>query len=216
MEISDWLQRIVPDVQSQDWRDGCWLGHIKIRSAAHHPPLHWLGRALDAVDAAGALDTVTQRIVRAHGPEACEGWSEGDQHAQDALTEACAIAWAAERLGPPQPVDAGGGRLLVRVPSVDAVVAPRRQWPVRSLDDLLKQIGDDVAQASATVNGGAGRGIVYVDLNLALDAYARDVGYHGPMTEPVREMLKFFGQEHGLGWVLTRPFEWGVPIEEWY
>ncbi|MEE8421838.1 MAG: hypothetical protein V3S31_03570, partial [Dehalococcoidia bacterium] len=186
MEISDWLQRIVPDVQSHDWRDGCWLGHIKMRSPDHHPPLHWLGRALDAVDAAGVLDAVAQRIVRAHGREACEGWSEGDQHAQDALTEACAMAWAAEHLGPPQPVDAGGGRLLVRVPSVGAVVAPRRQWPVRSPDALLQQIRDDVEQAAATMDGGEQRGIVYIDLNLALDAYARDVGYDGPMTEPVR------------------------------
>ncbi|HJM89254.1 MAG TPA: hypothetical protein QF624_06465 [Dehalococcoidia bacterium] len=215
MEVSGWLERLMPDVHSADWRDGCWVGHVKMRSAEHHPPLHWLGRALDSVDAAGAIDVIGEQLSLAHEPEACAGWSEADQRVQDALTEACAIAWAAGRLGRPEPVQATDGRLLIHVPSVDACVAPRRLWPVRTMEDLLGQVREHIDGAAAALPDAAGR-ISYVDINLEINAFGRMLGHDGQMTEPLRESLKFVSQERGVGWVLTRPFEWGVPLEEWY
>ena len=42
------------------------------------------------------------------------------------------------------------------------------------------------------------------------------MGYDGPLTDPVRAALRHFGGEHGLGTVLTRPFQWDAPLEAWY
>lgn len=214
MEISDWLQRLLPGIEPGGRHDGCWIAQIMARSVEHNPPLHWLGRALDSVEAAGATGRIGDRLRDLHGPHACEGWTAEDERAQDVLTEACAIAWAAQQLGPPELSEAGD-RLLVHVPSVDAHIAPRRLWPVRTLEEMVQLTGEQVEAAAADLPAGDRR-IVYIDINLALDAYARNPGYDGPMTEPLRESVKFLGQERGLGWVLTRPFEWGVPLEAWY
>ena len=215
MDINAWLQRLLPKVEPYGWRESCWVAHVKTRTSEHHPPLYWLGRALDAVEAGGGLDGLRARLLEAHGAEACPGWSEQDQRAQDVLSGACAFAWAAEQLGAPELVERDGRAPLLRVDAVDACVAPRRLRPVRSLEQLLKQVAEGVAAASSELPPARGR-ILYLDLNLALDGYARDVGYDGPLTEPVREWLKHHGAEHNLGWVLTRPFEWGVPLEAWY
>ena len=214
MEISDWLQRLLPGIEPSGSYDGCWIAQIMARSVEHNPPLHWLWRAFESVEAAGATDRIGERLRALHGPHACEGWTEQDEHAQDVLTEACAIAWAAQQLGPPELSEAGD-RLLVCVPSVDACVAPRRLRPVRTLEEMVQLTSQQIEAAAADLPEGDRR-IVYIDINLALDAYARNPGYDGPMTEPLRESVKFLGQERGLGWVLTRPFEWGVPLEAWY
>ena len=216
MEIAGWLQRLLPKIEPYGRRDGCWVAHVKMRTPAHHPPLHWLGRALDAAERVGAIDLIRARSLAAHGAEACEGWSEQDQRLQDVLTETCALAWAADQLGAPQPVEIeAGGRLLVHVPSLGACLAPRRMRPARTLELLLQQVQQHVAAAATDLPKARGR-VLYLDLNLTLDGYARDVGYDGSLTEPVREWLKHHCAEHGLGWVLTRPFEWGVPLECWY
>lgn len=214
MEISGWLQRMLPQIEPGGWREGCWIAQIMARPVEHNPPLHWLGRAFDSVDAAGVSGRIGDRLRAQHGPQACEGWTDEDERAQDVLTEACAIAWAAQQLGPPELSEAGE-RLLVHVPSVDACVAPRRLWPVRTLEEMVQLTGEQIEAAAADLPEGDRR-IAYIDINLALDAYARNPGYDGPMTEPLRESVKFLGQERGLGWVLTRPFEWGVPLEAWY
>ncbi len=214
MEISGWLQRVLPQIEPGGRHAGCWIAQIMARSVEHNPPLHWLGRAFDRVDDAGATERIGERLRELHGPRACEGWTAEDERAQDVLTEACAIAWAAEHLGPPALSEAGD-RLLVHVPPLDACVAPRRLWPVRTLEEMVRLTGEQVEAAAADLPQGDRR-IVYIDINLALDAYARNPGYDGPMTEPLRESVKFVGQERGLGWVLTRPFEWGVPLECWY
>ena len=216
MEIAGWLQRLLPKIESYGRYDGCWVAHVKTRTPAHNPPLHWLGRALDAAESVGAIDLLRARSLAAHGAEACAGGSEQDQRLQDVLTEACAMAWTAQHLGAPQPVEVGaGGLLLVHAPSVDARLAPRRVRPARTLELLLQQVQEHVAAAATDLPEARGR-ILYLDLNLTLDGYALDVGYDGPLTEPVREWLKHCCAEHGLGWVLTRSFEWGVPLECWY
>ena len=225
MEIAGWLERLLPEVRAYDPSDGCWVAHMKLLTPDHHPPLYWLGRALDSVEAAGTIDPVRAWLLAAHGPAACEGWSERDERAQDVLTAACALAWAGEHLGPAEPVEVDGGeRLLVRVPSLDVCLAPRRMWPARpqrvqppprTPEALLRQLDAYVTEAASDLDGARGR-IVYLDLNLNRGRYAQDVGYRLELTEPVRAWLKHHSAEQRLGWVLTRPFEWGVPIEAWY
>jgi len=216
MEIAGWLHRLLPKVESYGWGEGCWVAHTKMRTAEHHPPYHWLGRALDAVEAAGVIDRIRAALLKAHGANTCEGWSERDERAQDVLTAACAYAWAGERLGQPLFVEAeSSGLLLVRVPSIDAWLAPRRLWPARTMESLLRQLASHAVEAASELGDGRGR-ILYLDLNLDRGKFARDVGYDGPLTEPLRQGLKHHALERRLGWVLTRPFEWGVPIEAWY
>ena len=216
MEIAGWLQRLLPSVRSLGPADGCWVAYAKTQTPAHHPPFYWLGRALDAVEAAGMLDAVASRLLAAHGPEACEGWGERDEAAQDALSVACALAWVARELGPPQLVETDGGpRPLVHVPSLGVCLAPRRLRPARSMEALLEQLAARAEQAAADLPQARGR-ILYLDLNLNRRVFAQDVGYRLELTEPLRELLQQQSAERGLGWVLTRPFEWGAPIESWY
>jgi len=228
MEIADWLERLLPEARGRGEEDGCWVAHMKARTPAHHPPLYWLGRALDAVEEAGAIDAMRGWLLAAHGAASCAGWSEQDQRAQDVLTAACALAWAAEHLGPPEPVEVNGGeRLLVRVPSLDVSLAPRRLWappgparmppmpPTPAPQTLLSQLSAYAAEAASDLAPARGR-ILYVDLNLHRGPYARDIGYQRELTEPIRTSVKHHGADQRLGWVLTRPFEWGVPIEVWY
>ncbi|MCH8960137.1 MAG: MCP four helix bundle domain-containing protein, partial [Bacteroidetes bacterium] len=57
------------------------------------------------------------------------------------------------------------------------------------LQRLVKLNEASAAEAASELPPARAR-ILYLDLNLALDGYARDVGYDGPLTEPVREWLK--------------------------
>lgn len=226
MEIGPWLQRLFPRVEAYGtggtrpdpygWASTCWISAVKVRTPEHNPPLYWLGRALDAVDAGGAMEQFRERLVGAHGRGTCPGQSKQDQRAQDVLAEACAYAWASERLGAPQFVPGSEGEhMLVRVPEADAWLAPRRLSPAQTMDGLLRQIAQHAAAAGSELPAASGR-VLYLDLYLNLQAYARDIGYETDLTEPVRQRLKHHGAEHRLGWVLTRPFQWGVPIESWY
>lgn len=218
VEIADWLDQFFPLIPPVRGGDACWLSLMKTRSSEHNPPLYWLARALDAVEEGGAADAYAARLALAHGQDACPGWSEGDQRVQDVLTEASAFAWAAAHLGPPrfEPTgEAPDAPTLVHVPAHDAYVAPRRLWPVRSLDELLAELRTYVDEAAVHVPPAAGR-IVYVDVYMHPFMYAQDIGYHGELTEPLRVAVKQFATEHRLGYVLTRPFQWGNAIEAHY
>ncbi|MEX1022920.1 MAG: hypothetical protein WD058_07210, partial [Dehalococcoidia bacterium] len=63
--------------------------------------------------------------------------------------------------------------------------------------------------------GAAEARVLYVDI-WHERMYAQNVGYRLELTEPVEAALRHFAQEHGLGYVLTRPFEWGRPLVAWY
>ena len=217
MEIAGWLDQFFPRIAPDPERGTCWLANTKTRSSEHNPPLHWLGRALDAVDAGDAGDALTARLRFAHGPEACGGQSRPDQAVQDVLSEACAFAWAAAHLGPPR-FEPGGEALdsptLVHIPAHDAYLAAHRLWPMPSMDELLAQLAGHIEQAAGRLPAAAGR-IVYVDVSLH-PRYAQEVGYRTELTEPVRTAIKHVATERRLGYVLTRPFQWGNAIEAHY
>ena len=157
MEIAGWLQRLLPKVEPLGRGADCWVAHVKMRTPAHHPPLYWLGRALDSVEELGALDLIRARLLATHGPETCAGSSEQDQRAQDVLTEACALAWAAEQLGPPRLEEvAGGERFVVHVPSLDAYLAPRRLRQARSPEALLRDLTAHASGAASELPAARG------------------------------------------------------------
>jgi hypothetical protein len=218
VEIAAWAEQLFPRIAPEPWGETCWLAWLKTRSPEHNPPLYWLGHALDAVAEGGGLETLAARLAHAHGEDACEGWTERDERVQDVLSEACAFAWAAAHLGPPRFAlqgEAPDVPLLVHVPAHDAYLSPRRLWPVRTMDDLLQQLGQETSEAAALLPAAAGR-LVYVDVYMHPRMYAQDVGYRTELTEPLRAALKHFAAEHRLGYVLTRPFQWGNAIEAAY
>ncbi|MSQ31432.1 MAG: hypothetical protein EXR64_05345 [Dehalococcoidia bacterium] len=234
------LDGLFPAIPSQPLGVGrCWIALAKAQGEEHHPPFYWLGRALDAVDAAGADSAdveafaarFSERLVAAHGREACNG--EDDERVQDVLSEACAFAWAAAHLGPPrfEPAVEGAtlveGRLRVHVAAHDAYVLPVRlrpplDAPAMIRGRVLRPPNIAVAQAATAHVEEAGtllppaRGrIIYVDTWIE-ELYAQNVGYRLELTEPVTEALRQAASARHLGHVLTRPFQWGNPVSVWY
>jgi len=214
-EVGEWLHVLLPNVDPLPWPDGCWVGHVKTRSAEHHPPLYWLGRALDAVGAAGKTEHLSERLLAAHGPEACTGFGEEDERAQDVLTDACAFAWAREHLGTIEPGGGGEGPTWLRVASADAYVMPRRLRPVRTMEQLFAQVAEVMEQGARGLPPAALR-IVYLDIPLNLRMWSQDLGYAAPITEPLQTAVHHYGAEWGVGYVLTRPFQWNAPLEAWF
>lgn len=216
-----WLQAMLPEIAPEPTPEACWVAFAKTRSPEHHPPMYWLGRALDEVARTGLAEAVAARVRSAHGARACAGWSEADQALQDVLSEVCATAWTQEHLGPVERVEVSVERpgevaTLLHIPGLDAWVAPRRMWPVRTIDQLLKQAAARFQEAASAMPRGARSRTVYLDIPLNMFGWAQDVGYAGPTTEPLRAAVKHFAGEHHVGYVLTRPFQWGVPLETWY
>lgn len=222
-EMAEWLQVLLPEILPANWgaQDSCWLAFMMTRESEHNPPFYWLGHAIDEVEDGGALAVLTARLIAAHGARSCGGRGDADERAQDVLTEACAYAWTVTRLGratfeatgeaPTSPV-----RIAVEVspgqPSI--YVLPRRLWPVNSLQRVIVSIGEQTAAAAQLLPEGA-RGIVYLDC-WHQQMYAQNLGYRLELTEPLQHALRHFSAEHSLGHVLTRPFQWGNPVEATY
>lgn len=221
-EMAAWLQTLLPGIAPAGWGgDACWLAFMMTRESEHNPPFYWLGAALDEVESGGAIEVVRSRLVAAHGADACDSRGTADERAQDVLSEACAYAWAATRLGPATFEAVGEAadapvRIAVAVspgqPSI--YVLPRRLRPVNSLQRVLLSIGEQTAAAAALLPEGA-RGTVYLDC-WHQQQYAQNLGYRLELTEPLQHGLRHFTAEHGLGHVLTRPFQWGNPVEATY
>src|SRR5690606_11644409 len=96
-EPSDWLREQFPEVApSFGWGgDPCWLAWALNQTAEHNPPMYWLGRAFEVVDAAGRLDLFGERMRAAHGAASCQSLGDRDDRLQDVLSELCAFAWTA-------------------------------------------------------------------------------------------------------------------------
>jgi hypothetical protein len=223
LEMADWLRRYFPAiVPSAGWGgDSCWLAFMMTRQAEHNPPFYWLGRAFDTIEDGGASELLRARLHAAHGDRSCDGVDpERDESAQDVLSEACAYAWAAAHLGPPQfEVAAEGvapetGPVRLCVAAHEAYVAVERLRPRRSMQDLVYAVGAHVEAAADRLPQAAGR-IVYLD-TWHEARYAQGVGYRIELTEPLLQAARHFAAEHGVGHVLTRPFEWGRTLEAWY
>lgn len=218
-EMAEWLHDFLPEIAPNFQGDPCWIAWMKTRDAEHNPPFYWLGRALDVASDGGATEAFRARVVAAHGPGSCHGQGDRDERVQDVLTEVCAYAWAAAHLGPPalEPLDERGlerSPLRLHIPSHDAYVAPRRIHPQRTMDRVLQFVADTTAEAGRSLPPAPGR-ILYLDA-WHDRMYAQGVAYRLELTEPIQQVLRHFAQEHLLGHVLTRPFQWGNPVEAWY
>ena len=217
-EMATWLQTLLPGIAPAGWGgDACWLAFMMTRESEHNPPFYWLGRALDEVEDGDAIEVVRARLVAAHGADACDSRGTADERAQDVLSEACAYAWAVTRLGAATFEAAGEvehAPVRISVPEHGVYVLPRRLWPVNSLQRVMTSIGEQTAAAAQLLPEGA-RGIVYLDC-WHQQQYAQNLGYRLELTEPLQHGLRHFAADHGLGHVLTRPFQWGNPVEATY
>lgn len=214
--MAAWLQEYFPAIAPADWNwagANCWIAFMMTREAEHNPPFYWLARALDIVASHDAFEFFQSRLVAVHGAGECEGGTPEDQRAQDVLSAACAFAWTVEHLGAPR-LDDGEHGLLLTVEAHATTVAARRLWPVQRMDQLLQLLGEYTGEAMADLPADGGR-ILYVDA-FHEQGYAHSVGYHLDLTEPVEDVLKHVSAEARLGYVLTRPFQWGNPVASWY
>lgn len=215
MDIGPWLDRIFPEVEPDPRPNSpSWVARIKTRGPEHNPPLYWLGRALDLVEEHGGYEEFEARARAALVHPHRATW-ESEQAMEDVFSEACAFAWASQHLGAPKFVGEPGGAMCIAVPDHDAVIAARRLHPQESLQDVLNAVAGFAAEADQTLPQGAGR-ILYVDTYLNLRFYAQDVGYRLELTEPLIAALRHFAGERDLGHVLTRPFQWGNPVDVAY
>ncbi len=221
-EMADWLQTLLPGIAPAGWgsSDSCWIAFMMTRESEHNPPFYWLGRAIDEVEGGGALEAFGARLTAAHGARSCGGRGEADERVQDVLSEACAYAWTVTRLGRATFEAPEGQHAPVRI-AVDVApgqpgvyVVPRRLRPVNSLQRVMEDIGRQTALAAGLVPEGA-RGIVYLDC-WHQQHYAQNLGYRLELTEPLQHGLRHFAADHRLGHVLTRPFQWGNPVEATY
>ncbi len=214
MDIGPWLERIYPEIQPDPRPGTPFPAHIKTRGPEHNPPLFWLGRALDAVEEGGQMDRFLEMAHAAIGEPSAYDW-DAEQRVQDVFSQACAFAWSAAHLGPPEFSEAEDGSPLIAVPSHDAVVAPRRIHPQESMNETLEVIAGFVEESAAALPDAAGR-ILYLDTYLNLRFYAQDLGYRLELTEPLIATVRHFAADAQIGHVLTRPFQWGNPVDGWY
>lgn len=229
---ADFLGELFPGIAPSWMRgaDPCWIAWALAQTAEHNPPIYWLGRAFEDVSALGGTTwtTLATRLRNAHGDASCGGRGVEDASTQEALTALCATAWAHARLGPPAALEAtlveGDPTVLIRVPSADAVVVPYRVQPEQTLDRVVQQIQHRAAATAELLRTPpeaardevrvAPRGVLYVDL-WHERRFAQSIGYRFEITEPVQTAVRHLAPAYGLGYVLTRPFEWGRPLEEW-
>jgi hypothetical protein len=226
-EMADWLRHYFPGITpAGGWGgDPCWLAFTMTREAEHNPPFYWLGKALDVAEAQGVSELFGERLRAAHGAASCEGTGDRDDRVQDVLTEVCGYAWTSEHLGVPEIEPASEaasnevGPIRLHVASANTYVAPRRLRGEPTMERLVYQVAghaDESDHALPGEEGGAEVGrILFADI-WHERMYAQNVGYRLELTEPVQAALRHFAGEHHLGYVLTRPFEWGRPIEASY
>src|SRR5690606_34561305 len=105
------------------------------------------------------------------------------------------------------------GATVIHVPAAGTTVLPRRLRPEQTMERLMRQVARQAEEGAAAIS--SGRGILYLDI-WHERRYAQSVGFRFEITEPVRMAVRHVVPEHGLGYVLTRPFEWGRPLEDWY
>ncbi|MSQ42413.1 MAG: hypothetical protein EXR65_05195 [Dehalococcoidia bacterium] len=221
MEMAPWLDHYFPAIRRAGLGgDACWIGRMKNLNAEHNPPFYWLGRALDVIAEAGEDAAYGRRLVATHGANPCNGDGDRDDRIQGVLSEACAFAWTVAHLGPARFEAAAEGATLERgpvrlhVPAHDAYVSPGRLQPRPTIGAVVRAVAEQAAHAASTLPPARGR-ILYLD-TWQEQRYAHNVGYHLEMTEPVLAALRHSAAEAQVGYVFTRPFQWGNPVEARY
>ena len=91
-----------------------------------------------------------------------------------------------------------------------------RLTPVRQLAEVHQQIYKYIQTTNQNRPTDTSLVILYFDIWFDGPTYAYDLGYNLDVTQPVIDVLKSFASAADLGYVLTRPFQWGNPVVEWY
>ena len=224
-EMSQWLEYLFPDIHPGMYdQDGCWIAFMMTRETEHNPPFAWMARAFDAVYQHGGLAELQDRMVEAHGRLSCNGDHSKDEAIQALVSETCAMAWCVRAFGmnilptSNEQINRAskyGNWIVSEMENFDFGVHVVRLKPVRTLQEIWQQVVNSVEETKSTKPVGIGSAYIYLDIWHDGPGYAYGVGYNIEVTQPIIDALTMYAGESDLGYILTRPFQWGNPITEW-
>ena len=225
-EMSNWLNYLFPSITPAMYdQDGCWVAFMKTRETAHNPPFSWMARAFTSSERSGELQNLQDRLFNEHGPKSCGGNRTRDGAVQLLISEMCASAWSRK---------AFSVKTLTSIESPALEKTDSNCWifgennenkiainvirltPVRQLAEVHQQIYKYIQTTNQNRPTNTSQVILYFDIWFDGPTYAYDLGYNLDVTQPVIDVLKSFASAADLGYVLTRPFQWGNPVAEWY
>ena len=90
-----------------------------------------------------------------------------------------------------------------------------RLQPPNTQQEVVQQISTAVEVTKRTKPGGITHIYLYVDIWHDGPGYAHGIGYDFEATQPIIDSLSGYAGEHGIRYVLTKPFQWGNPVAEW-
>lgn len=225
-EMSNWLSHLFPNIQPAMYNeDGCWVAFMKTRETAHNPPFSWMARAFISSEKSGEIKTLQDRLFLEHGPDSCGGNRTRDDAVQLLISEVCASAWSRTAFGighssPAEGYATGNSNAncwIIGENSENKIaIHVIRLTPVQQLSQVHQQIYEYVNLTKQNRPANTPLVIMYFDIWHDGPGYAYSLGYNLDLTQPVIDVLKSSASAAGLGYVLTRPFQWGNPIAEWY
>ena len=225
-EMSNWLSHLFPNIQPAMYNeDGCWVAFMKTRETAHNPPFSWMARAFISSEKSGEIKTLQDRLFLEHGPDSCGGNRTRDDAVQLLISEVCASAWSKTAFGighssPAEGYATGNSTAncwIIGENSENKIaIHVIRLTPVQQLSQVHQQIYEYVNLTKQNRPANTPLVIMYFDIWHDGPGYAYSLGYNLDLTQPVIDVLKSSASAAGLGYVLTRPFQWGNPIAEWY
>ena len=225
-EMSNWLSHLFPNIQPAMYNeDGCWVAFMKTRETAHNPPFSWMARAFISSEKSGEIKTLQDRLFLEHGPDSCGGNRTRDDAVQLLISEVCASAWSKTAFGighssPAEGYATGNSNAncwIIGENSENKIaIHVIRLTPVQQLSQVHQQIYEYVNLTKQNRPANTPLVIMYFDIWHDGPGYAYSLGYNLDLTQPVIDVLKSSASAAGLGYVLTRPFQWGNPIAEWY
>ena len=225
-EMSNWLSYLFPNIQPAMYNeDGCWVAFMKTRETAHNPPFSWMARAFISSEKSGEIKTLQDRLFLEHGPDSCGGNRMRDDAVQLLISEICASAWSRTAFGIEHSFPAKGYAtensttncwIIGENSENEIAIHVIRLTPVQQLSQVHQQIYEYVELTKKNRPANTPLVIMYFDIWHDGPGYAYSLGYNLDLTQPVIDVLKSSASAAGLGYVLTRPFQWGNPIAEWY
>jgi hypothetical protein len=225
-EMSNWLNYLFPNITPAMYdQDGCWVAFMKTRETAHNPPFSWMARAFTSSEKSGEIQNLQTRLFNEHGSDSCGGDKIRDNAVQLVISQTCASAWSREAFGI-KTLSSTRGYALEEPAANCWIIGENnenkiainviRLTPVRQLSEVHQQIYKYVEATSQNRPTDTSLVIMYFDIWFDGPTYAYDLGYNLDVTQPVIDVLKSFASAADLGYVLTRPFQWGNPVAEWY